>query len=96
MTRETVSEADVEYDFQCFCGTPIVTSEKTVTCANCGRTFGIRRVGKRAHWHVNIAQPIGVQYVLELVERPVVFVTLLLLLLYWLYELAWFRSQPAG
>jgi hypothetical protein len=67
MTREIVSEADVEYDFQCFCGTPIVTTEKTGTCTNCGRTFRIRRVGKRTHWRVNTAQPIGVRDVLELV-----------------------------
>ncbi len=72
MTRDIVSEADVEYDFRCFCGTPIVTTEKTVTCTNCGRTFGIRRVGKRTRWRVNTAQPIGVQDVLELVQRPVV------------------------
>ncbi len=88
MTREIVSEADVEYDFQCFCGTPIVTTEKTMTCTNCGRTFEIRRVGKRTRWRVNTAQPIGVQDVLELVERPVVFITLLLLLLCW-YDLAY-------
>jgi hypothetical protein len=53
MTREIVSEADVEYDFQCFCGTPIVTTEKTVTCTNCGKTFGIRRVRKHRHrWNI--------------------------------------------
>jgi hypothetical protein len=38
---------------------------------------------------VNTAQSIGVQDVLELVERPVVFITLLLLLLCWLYDLAY-------
>ena len=53
MTREIVSEADVEYDFQCFCGTPIVTTEETVTCTNCGKTFGIRRVRKhRPRWNI--------------------------------------------
>jgi hypothetical protein len=88
MTRQMASETVVEYDFRCFCGTPIVTTEKTMTCTNCGRTFEIRRVGKRTHWRVNTAQSIGVQDVLELVGRPVVFITLLLLLLCWLYDLA--------
>ncbi len=59
-----------------------------MTCTNCAKTFGIRRVGKRTHWRVNTAQSIGVQDVLELVGRPVVFITLLLLLLCWLYDLA--------
>jgi hypothetical protein len=30
----------VEYHFRCFCGAPIVTTEKTVTCLSCGDTLG--------------------------------------------------------
>lgn len=42
----------VEYHFRCFCGTPIVTTEKTATCVACGKTLGIRRVKKhRRKWY---------------------------------------------
>ena len=41
----------VEYDFQCFCGAPIGTTKKIVTCANCGKVLGIRR-SKRQHWKI--------------------------------------------
>jgi len=94
MTPEMTSEiapkriAERKYRFHCLCGATLVTTEKTGTCTNCGKAFGIRRVGKRTHWRMNTAQPIVVQDVLELVEQPVVFITLLLLLLCWLYELA--------
>jgi len=33
--------------FQCLCGTHIVTSMKTVTCANCGKTMEAQRVRTR-------------------------------------------------
>jgi hypothetical protein len=36
MTPEIV----VEYHFQCFCGAPIVTIEKMVTCTICGEALG--------------------------------------------------------
>jgi hypothetical protein len=43
----------VEYRFRCFCGAPIVTTEKTVTCTSCGETLGsyastlpVRRIEK--------------------------------------------------
>jgi Fe2+ or Zn2+ uptake regulation protein len=49
MTPEAASETVVEYDFQCFCGAPIVSNQKMVSCTSCGRTFEIRRVGKRTH-----------------------------------------------
>lgn len=49
MTPAMTSEDVVEYQFQCFCGAPIVTTEKTVTCANCGESLGIRRVRSRRH-----------------------------------------------
>lgn len=52
MTMAIEAENAVEYEFRCFCGTPIVTSEKTVSCADCGKTFGIRRVGRRQHWKI--------------------------------------------
>jgi hypothetical protein len=47
MTLAMASDIVVEYDLQCFCGALIVTTEKTVTCANCGRVLGVRRVKKR-------------------------------------------------
>ena len=43
-----IMESVVEYRFYCFCGAPIVTTEKIVTCANCGESYGsyssIRRI----------------------------------------------------
>ncbi|MGA2924246.1 MAG: hypothetical protein ABSE28_24370 [Candidatus Sulfotelmatobacter sp.] len=86
-TSEIAVERTVQrkYHFPCPCGATMISNEKTVICTDCGRVFGIRRVGKRTHWHVNTAQPIGVQDAMELLERPVMFITLLLLLLYWLY-----------
>ena len=33
--------------FQCPCGTSVVTSNKSVTCANCGKTMEVHRVRKR-------------------------------------------------
>ena len=40
------SHAIVEYDFDCcFCASSIATTEKTVTCAQCGNTLRIVRVG---------------------------------------------------
>ena len=87
MTREIPSETVVEYDFQCFCGTPIVTTEETVTCTNCGKTFGIRRVRKhRPRW--NIA-PQG-QSVLQLrdLSKLAIYAVLSVSFLCGLYELA--------
>ncbi len=37
----------VQYHFRCPCGAPIRATEKTATCADCGRNFGIRRNGRR-------------------------------------------------
>jgi len=87
MTREIPSETVVEYDFRCFCGTSIVTTEKTVTCTNCGKTFGIRRVRKhRPRWNIG---PQG-QSVLQLrdLKKLAIYATVGVLLLCWLYELA--------
>jgi hypothetical protein len=44
-------ETIVEYRFLCFCGDLITATEKTVTCANCGKEIGIRRL-KRQHWKI--------------------------------------------
>ena len=44
-------EIVAEYRFLCFCGDPITTTEKTVTCANCGKELSIRRF-KRQHWKI--------------------------------------------
>jgi hypothetical protein len=103
MTQEIASEIVCEYDFQCFCGTPVVTTDKTVTCTNCGRTFEIRRVEKRTHqrrkcalqnW--NTATRIGAQDVLQLVERPMIYTMLYSLLLYDLYDLLHCERSAAG
>lgn len=48
MTSAIATEVIVEYHFRCFCGAPIIATEKRATCANCGETLGIRRV-KRQH-----------------------------------------------
>src|SRR5271169_4752320 len=40
MTPATARPIVVEHHFRCFCGAPIVTTEKTVTCASCGETLG--------------------------------------------------------
>jgi hypothetical protein len=52
----------VEYRFRCFCGAPIVTTEKTVTCASCGETLGyyastlpVRRIEKHKQRLVNLS-----------------------------------------
>jgi hypothetical protein len=52
MTTATEPGSVIEYEFQCFCGAPIVTTEKTVSCAGCGKILGIRRVGRRQHWKI--------------------------------------------
>jgi len=39
MTPATARAIVVEYRFRCFCGAPIVTTEKTVTCVSCGQTL---------------------------------------------------------
>jgi hypothetical protein len=88
MTRQIPSETVVEYDFQCFCGTPIVTTEKTVTCTNCGKTFGIRRVGKRTHQRWNIAPQGQSVWQLGDLKKLAIYTALGVLLLCWLYELA--------
>ena len=51
MRPAIASDIVVEYRFLCFCGDPIITSEKTLTCANCGKELGIRRF-KRQHWKI--------------------------------------------
>jgi hypothetical protein len=52
-----------KYSFHCRCGAAVVTSNRAVTCTNCGKTFGIRRV-KHTQWH--IAPRWGVQSLLQL------------------------------
>jgi hypothetical protein len=51
MTPTVPSDIIVEYRFRCFCGAPIVATEKALTCANCGASLGIRRF-KRQHWKI--------------------------------------------
>jgi hypothetical protein len=56
MTPAITPEVAVEYHLRCFCGAFIVATEKTVTCAYCGQTLGIRRVKRhRQHW-INVAR----------------------------------------
>jgi hypothetical protein len=60
MTSAIATPRVVEYRFRCFCGAPIVSSEKTAACAQCGKTLSIRRV-RRQHWRIAPA---------ELLHRP--------------------------
>ncbi len=85
------SEIAVErkYRFHCLCGATMVTSEKTVTCTDCGEAFRIRRVGRRRHrW--NIAPHREAQTVWQLgdLRNLAIYAALCVLLLCWLYELA--------
>jgi hypothetical protein len=94
MTPKVASETVVEYDFRCFCGAPIIATEKTADCNSCGRIFEIRRIRRHTHqpWkrtHRWYTPPrIGVaQDVLQLVEKPIIYFILYSLLLYDLYDL---------
>ena len=56
----------VEYHFQCFCGAPIVTTEKTVTCPSCGDTLGyygstlpVRRIDRQKQQPVSSSYTAG-------------------------------------
>ncbi len=85
-------ETVVEYHLQCFCGAPIVATEKTASCANCGLTFEIRRRAhrhrrKRTHHRWYSAARIGADDVLQLVEKPMTYSILYSLLAYYLYDL---------
>jgi hypothetical protein len=88
IARETV----VEYHFQCFCGAPIVATEKMTRCANCGETLGIRRV-RRQHWKIAPRQHHGRLQPADLRELAIrIFLFLLFgsgvyLLGQWVYDL---------
>jgi hypothetical protein len=77
-----------KYRFQCFCGACIATTEKTVTCANCGKALGIHRVrSQRVRWKT---LPLRAPYrrlqpgdLKELAIR----IALYLLLAYYVYDL---------
>lgn len=69
-----------KHRFHCLCGAALVTSEKTATCDNCGKTMGIRRV-KHTHWR--IAPRRGLQGLLQLA----IYTALSVLLLGYLYQL---------
>ena len=90
MTPEMALETVVEYHFECFCGAAIVASEKTVTCTNCGRNFGIRRIGKRTHQRRNTAPHLQGQSVWKLgdLSNLAIYAVVCVLFLFWLYELA--------
>jgi hypothetical protein len=60
MTPEVARAIVVEYRFRCFCGAPILTTDKTATCASCGETLGnyastlpVRRIEKHAQQPFN-------------------------------------------
>jgi hypothetical protein len=56
MTQGTVPEVVSKYHFQCFCGAPVVTTDKTATaCDNCGKAFGIRRARRHTRRRRHIA-----------------------------------------
>jgi len=54
--RKAVVESVVERTFhlQCTCGSTIATTEKTATCAHCGRAVGICRVMQRGQSEVTV------------------------------------------
>jgi len=58
MTFEVVTERDVErvFHLHCSCGATLVTTNRTVTCTNCGKSLEVRRVRKRG------PSPIAVEY----------------------------------
>lgn len=98
MTPAVTSKEVVEYHFQCFCGAPIVTTEKTATCANCGESLGIRRV--RSHRHRRKASPHRLpqrKLRLEDLEDLAIRIGVYLLLAYSLYDLgSWIYEAVAG
>jgi hypothetical protein len=49
MTPVQVPEVVVEYSIRCSCGAFIFSTEKTLTCAYCGRILRIRRVKRHRH-----------------------------------------------
>ena len=74
--------AQRKYRFPCPCGATMITSEKTVICTDCGKAFGIRRVGRRRHrW--NIAPHREAQSVWELgdLRKLVIYAALCALIL---------------
>jgi hypothetical protein len=79
----------VEYHFQCFCGTPIVATEKTVTCANCGKTLGIRRSRKhtRRRWYTFPLREPHRKLQLEDLEELAILIFVYLLLGFCVYDL---------
>jgi hypothetical protein len=76
----------VEYCFHCFCGAPIVTTEKTVNCANCGKTIGIRRV-KRQRWKIAPTEAPHRRLQLADLQPLGIRIFLCLLLGYYVYDL---------
>jgi uncharacterized membrane protein YgcG/tetratricopeptide (TPR) repeat protein len=83
-TSEIAVERTVQrkYRFPCPCGATMITSEKTVICTDCGKAFGIRRVGRRRHrW--NIAPHREAQSVWELgdLRKLVIYAALCALIL---------------
>ena len=80
MTPAIEPEDVVEYELRCFCRAPIVTAEKTVSCANCGKVLGIRRV-KRQHWKIRPPQrphrKLQVEDLRELMNRIALYAVLL-------------------
>jgi hypothetical protein len=90
-------ETVVEYRFLCFCGDPITATEKTVTCANCGKELRIRRF-KRQHWKIAPPQRphrnLQVEDLGALVNRVIPTLLLVFSLLCGCYLLGQYLSGP--
>lgn len=82
----SAAEIIVEYEFHCFCGAPIATTGKTVTCSSCGSVLGIRR-SRRQHWKIHsLVRPYRRLQVSDL-KFLAIRITLYLLSAYLVYDL---------
>ena len=90
----TASRAPVEriaeriHRFQCVCGATLVTNERTASCPNCGKNFGIRRT-KHTRWKVDTnGTGQGVWRVGD-IGNFLMYTTFCFLLFLWLYKFAY-------
>jgi hypothetical protein len=87
LTSETTSEIVVEYRFQCFCGSPIVATEKTAACANCGEILGIHRKRTHRRWYIAWRQGPYRKLQLEDLEELAIRIALYFFSGYYVYDL---------
>jgi len=83
----SAAEIVVEYNFHCFCGAPVATTEKTVKCSSCGSVLGIRRF-KRQHWKIASLLRPDRRLQREQFKVLAIRIVLYLLLAYCVYDLA--------